>query len=825
MDQGAQIKILTHRITSPTLLNEISIFQKLYPKSKCYSYQPIHNDQTREATKLLFGKALRPIFNLKIPKVIVSFDYDFLGPHPAREKYSNDFMSQRMLGRGATPPSFNRLYVIEPSLSITGANADHRWGVKPTDIQTYIAQLATLLGLPEAQPVSQSSTPAPQWLHEIANELRANPSRSLVIAGEQQSAEIQALIFSMNHHLNNIGTSINFIPFDDSSSFSPPGSLEELVEEMNGKRVDTLFILGANPVYDTPATLDFRKKISSIPCVIKMGTYDDETSYYSHWNLPESHFLESWGDLRAFDGTVSIQQPLISPLYNSRSLIELFSILTAEAGKTAFQSVKNYWKLQKHHKNLEFDQKFEVWLKNGFIEETEYRTIPVKPLENRITTPQLNIQKNIIPSATAETNFLEAVFKPDFTIWDGRYSNNGWLQELPKPLLQVSWDNIVALSADTARQMKLSDEDQVELRVDDRTEKGIILRVPGHPEGTITLYFGYGRVRAGFIGNHYGYNAYSLQDHRSPYFTNRLQIKKLGIKKNLARVHTAPHMEGRDIIVHSQLKDFETNPSKIVKEELKSKQPSLLSDNTSNPQIEAWGMVIDLTTCIGCKSCTIACQAENNIPIVGKENVRKSRQMHWIRVDRYFHGHPSNPKIFFQPVPCMHCEKAPCEEVCPTVATNHSKDGLNQMVYNRCVGTRYCSNNCPYKVRRFNFFQYSDTKTPTIRLMQNPNVTVRSRGVMEKCTYCVQRIQSIRIEAEKENRPMRDLEVLTACQQSCPTDAIIFGNLNDSKSRVSELKKLSHHYSLLNELGTQPRTTYLSCIRNSNLNLTQENSS
>jgi molybdopterin-containing oxidoreductase family iron-sulfur binding subunit len=813
--QGAGVRILTNHLTSPTLLNDLSNFLKLYPKARWHSYDPIHEQFTRQASQIVFGKEVKPLYDFREAKVILSLDHDFLGPGPAREKYTKEFMSRRKLGRGSTPDEFNRLYSIETSISITGASADHRWPIKPSELQHRVKQLAILLRLPQIRYNTPSSL-MPAWLKEIASDLQTHSGKCLIVAGEQQNPEIQALAFALNDHLGNIGKTLHFIPFDDPSVSHRPGTIEDLVHEMSQNQVEALFIVGANPVYDTGATLEFKKQFAKVPFRVKMGTYRDETADLSHWHLPESHFLEAWADLRSFDGTVSMQQPLISPLYQTRSGIELFSILTGTPGRSDSQAIREFWKGKIESLTENFNSAFDQILHNGFIAGTHFPPLSVTPRTDWIKAIQLESEK---PSGTSP-QVLEAVFRPDFTIWDGRYSNNGWLQELPKPILQLAWDNIIAVSPKTAQQLSLNDEDYVEIGIENRQEKGMILRVPGHPDGSITLYFGYGRSRSGATGSHSGYNAYLLQNHRSPFFSAQVQLKKLGTRGELATVHTHSQMEGREIIIHSELEKLKTDPHQIVKEQQKKKPPTLLSD----PEYinEAWAMVIDLTTCIGCKSCTIACQAENNIPIVGKDEVRRSREMHWIRVDRYFLGQASNPKVLFQPVPCMHCEKAPCEVVCPTVATNHSSDGLNQMIYNRCVGTRYCSNNCPYKVRRFNFFQYSNKKESTLTLMQNPNVTVRSRGVMEKCTYCVQRIQTIRIEAEKEDRPVRDLEILTACQQACPTDSIVFGNQNDKKSQVSELKCLPHHYKLLNELGTEPRTTYLALIRNPNRKIKQE---
>jgi molybdopterin-containing oxidoreductase family iron-sulfur binding subunit len=634
-------------------------------------------------------------------------------------------------------------------------------------------------------------------VREAAKDLRAHAGSSIIIASGQQTAEVQALAFAMNDHLKNVGSTVSYIKPVEANPAPQIASLEELSRDMQEGKVSALLILGANPVYHAPASLGFSEALKKVPLRIRLGLYDDETSYQCHWHLPESHFLEAWGDARAFNGVASIQQPLISPLYETKPAIELLSILLETPGRTAYQALQDRW-------GHDFNEKA---IQDGIIGKMQEAPVSARLLAH---------WTGALPALSSpDSATLEATLRPDPTIWDGRYANNSWLQELPKPILQLTWDNAILISPATAQRLALNDSDEVELKASGRTVRGPILRIPGHPDNTLTLTFGYGRDRGGEVAKGHGYNAFAIQDHHSPYSLAKVELTKTGKQWTLATVHTHQSMEGRDIVVRATKDEFQAKQRKIVKEEYRELyQPSLLPKYPSIPN--AWAMVIDLTTCIGCKACTIACQAENNIPVVGKSEVRNSRQMHWIRVDRYFEGSAANPKVYFQPVPCMHCEKAPCEYVCPTEATNHSHDGLNQMVYNRCVGTRYCSNNCPYKVRRFNFFQYSDMKNRTVQLMYNPDVTVRSRGVMEKCTYCVQRIQEVRISAEKENRPIRDGEVVTACQQACPTDAIIFGDKNDHESRVAKLRELAQNYYLLAELGTQPRTSYLASLRNPN---------
>ncbi|MFL5815160.1 MAG: TAT-variant-translocated molybdopterin oxidoreductase [Bdellovibrionia bacterium] len=801
--RGAGVRILSETITSPTLLADIDAFLRRYPKAQWHSYDPINQDFVSEATLQSFGRGLLPVYDFSKAAVVLSLDSDFLGPGPAQQAYSRAFMSRR----GASGIS-NRLYVIESSLTLTGAKADHRLPARSSQTLALALMLAQELGLSGLPQAKGLSTDQQKWIREAAKDLRAHAGASLIVAGELQSSEVQSVAIAINDHLKNFGSSISWIAPPATGSSHQLRSLNALTQDMQQGKVTALLIFGANPVYQAPGSLAFGEALKKVPLRIRHGLYHDETSYLCHWHLPESHALEAWGDARAYDGSVSFQQPLISPLYDTRSGSEVFSILLNQPGRTSYQALKAYWADQLD------GVPFESCIHDGILKKSASPRVQAK-LSSR-WKEKLPAEAHPISQSP-----LEAVIRPDSTVWDGRYANNAWLQELPKPLLQLTWDNAILISPDTASKLQLSDEDEVELSAEGRTIRGAVLRVPGHPNDSLTLSLGYGRNRAGKVGNDRGYNAFLIQNHQSPYFLPTIDVKKTGRKYPLATIHDHQTMAGRDIVVRADLTEFQKKGEKIIPEQSRHlEHPSLIPEYPYKEN--AWAMVINLTTCIGCKACTIACQAENNIPVVGKEQVRNGREMHWIRVDRYFEGTSSAPRVYFQPVPCMHCEKAPCEYVCPTAATVHSTDGLNQMVYNRCVGTRYCSNNCPYKVRRFNFFQYADTKSKSIQLMYNPDVTVRSRGVMEKCTYCIQRIQEVRITAEKENRPIRDGEVITACSQACPTEAIIFGDKNDKSSRVAKLRENKAHYFLLAELGTQPRTSYLASIRNPNLALQEE---
>jgi Fe-S-cluster-containing dehydrogenase component len=574
------------------------------------------------------------------------------------------------------------------------------------------------------------------------------------------------------------------------------------VADLNSGHVETLVILGPNPVYSAPSTLGFKDAIRKAQLVIRLGQSFDETSLFSHWHIPEAHYLETWSDTRAFDGTVTIQQPLVEPLYSGKSAHEILAILLGKPDQTSHEIVKSYW--QGQHKAADFQDFWQRSLHDGWVNMPKSSVIGAS---GAVTLP---------PLPAADASAFEIVFRPDPTIWDGTYSNNGWLQELPKPQTKMTWDNVVLVSPRDAQDQHISGADLVEVTVDGKTIKGPAWIAPGLPEGSVTITFGYGRTGSGRVGNEIGYDAYSIQNASAPFFTSGT-AKGTGVHYRIANVQETQTMAGRAPVRAADLSEFQQHPNFPTAEE--ENKPLTQNENLYTPWPYTgykWGMAIDLNVCTGCSACIIACQSENNIAVVGKDQVARGRHMHWIRVDRYYEGNLDNPAVYNQPVPCMHCEQAPCEVVCPVAATVHSNEGLNEMVYNRCVGTRYCSNNCPYKVRRFNFYLYSDWDTQSLYGMRNPDVTVRSRGVMEKCSYCIQRIQENKIKTEKEGRSIHDGEVLTACQQVCPTNAITFGDLNDKTSKVAELQALQRNYNLLDDLNTRPRTTYLGYVRNPN---------
>ncbi len=817
--KGAGLRILTQTVASPALADQLRRIGEQFPEAKWHRYEPLTRDTVGAGCRLAFGEDLVPVYHLERADVIVSLDSDFLARGPGRLHDARGFAGRREVGDAGPGTTMNRLYVVEPTLTLTGAAADHRMAVAARDVALVAQAIAAELKVGE--PATSEPKFPPRiaehagWIAALARDLGAHRGSSLVIAGETQRPEVHALAHLVNHALDNVGKTVEFIDRVDAGPADQIGSLRELVRDANAGLVETLIILGGNPIYDAPSDLGFSTMLGSnkIKLRIHLGLYEDETAQLCHWHIPEAHCLESWSDLQAFDGTVSIQQPLIAPLYKGRSAHELLAVLLGEPELSGLEIIRDYWR----RRNVpgDFESAWRTALEAGFIANTARKPKEVAPKVKGIA----------IPAAPADEGpeSLEILFRPDPTIGDGRWANNGWLQELPKPLTKLSWDNAALLGPALARRLGIENEDIVELRYRGNSVQLPAWIMPGQAEGSVTVFLGHGRRRAGKVGTGVGVDVYGLRTAEGPWSGSGLEVKKTSERARLAAMHHHFSMEGRDLIRVGNLEDYRKNPGFAQEAEREPGHGSSLIE-VPEPQKRhqegegnSWGMAINLNTCIGCNACVVACQAENNIPVVGRDQVLASREMHWIRIDRYFEGEDtSNPKIDFQPVPCMQCEQAPCEIVCPVGATTHSAEGLNEMTYNRCVGTRYCSNNCPYKVRRFNFLHYSDETTPSLKLMRNPEVTVRSRGVMEKCTYCVQRINAARITADIENRRVGGDEVVTACQGACPTKAIVFGNLNDPNSAVVKAKASSRNYALLAELNTRPRTTYLAKLRNPN---------
>jgi MoCo/4Fe-4S cofactor protein with predicted Tat translocation signal len=828
---GAGIRILTESVSSPTLAAQIRDILKRFPSAKWHQWDPSSRDNARAGSKLAFGQYVDAQYRFDQADVVVALDADFLSCGPGSLRYSRDFAARR---RPEDAAHMNRLYAIESMPTPTGARADHRLSLKASHVEAAARQLASRIGAgangaQDSGPADALNAAQTKFIDAVARDLQAHRGRSLVIAGDGQPAAVHALAHVINQSLGNVGATLVYTDPVEAEPVDQLASLRDLVGEMNAGHVDLLLIVGGNPVFTAPADLKVADALGKVQLRVHLSMYDDETSALCHWQIPEAHFLEAWTDARAYDGTVSIGQPLIAPLYGGKSAHELLAALTDRPEQSSYDIVREYWMAHMPGSsgarpqpapgapNPEFEARWRRWLHDGVVPDTAF------------TARNVRAGSGVgRPSAAQPAEGLELIFRNDPSILDGRFANNGWLQELPKPITKLTWDNAVLLSPATAARLKIGGEpamqggehgqitsDVVELRYKGRAVRGAAFVVVGHPDDAVTVHLGYGRTRAGRVAEGAGFNANALRTSDAMDFGGGLEVVPVGTTFPLACTQYHHLMEGRNAVRAVTRDEFVRDPKSVhEKDETPPRTITLYPEFKYEGY--KWGMAIDVNSCIGCNACIVGCQSENNIPVVGKEQVMRGREMHWIRLDTYYRGPMENPETYFQPVPCMQCENAPCEVVCPVGATVHSHEGLNDMVYNRCVGTRYCSNNCPYKVRRFNFLLYQDWNTPSLKLGRNPDVTVRSRGVMEKCTYCVQRINERKIDSEKENRRIEDGEIKTACQQTCPADAIVFGDLNDPKSRVAQLQKEVRNYALLGELNTRPRTTYLAAVRNVN---------
>ncbi len=801
--QGAGIRVLSRSYSSPTLADQVQAFLKAYPQAKWHVYEPVNRDNVYEGTRMAFGQPVETRYDLSKADVILSLDADFLyAGFPGFAKYARDFASRRDPDSG----EMSRLYVVESTPSSTGMKADHRLPVRADLIEAFARLLFSnepaggrLLSLGEEEM---------KFAVAIGKDLFSHRGSSLVIAGDHQPPVFHALAHAMNQALGNVGKTVFYTDPVNANPINQNDSLKDLVADMRGGKVDLLVIMGGNPAYDAPADLGFAEalKNTNIPLRVHLGLHQDETAELCQWHVNEAHYLESWGDARAYDGTVSIIQPLIAPLYSGKSIHELTATLLGQSGATGYEIVQGYWKTQ--HAGADFDMFWRKALHDGWIEGTTF--VP----------KQISPKTTSFPQTASASSGIELNFRRDPSVYDGRFANNGWLQELPKPLSKMTWDNPVAIGPKMAGRLGLKSEDLINIQLNGKTVTAPVWVQAGHPDNSITVFLGYGRRRAGRAGTGAGFDFYPLRYSAAPWSASGVQISKAGGSYKLATTQgyqsmETPNGDTRPLVRAATLEEYRKEPD-FAKEEEPPKELTLYQPYPYQQETYKWGMAIDMNKCVGCNNCIVACQSENNIAVVGKEQCVIGRHMHWLRVDAYYQGDRDNPKAHFQPVPCMQCENAPCEVVCPVGATVHSTEGLNDMVYNRCVGTRYCSNNCPYKVRRFNFLLFQDWDTPQYKMMRNPDVSVRSRGVMEKCTYCIQRINEHRIDAERSDTKIADGELQTACQQSCPSNAIVFGNLNDPNSKVSRLQGGHRNYELLSDLNTRPRTTYLAEIRNPN---------
>lgn len=897
-DGGAGVRILTETVNSPTLLAQIQQISTELPNAKWVQYEPVNNDNAIAGAKLAFGSPVNTVYKFDEAERILSLDADIFSGFNVR--YIGDFAKRRALTD--EKKEINRLYAVETTTSLMGAKADHRLAVKPSQMPEIAKAVAKAVGVSGA---NSTYTENAQWIAAMAKDLAAHKGKSIVIVGDNQPPTVHAIAHAINSTLENVGKTVIYTDTYTPSEKTQVEQFRELIGDIDGGRVKLLVILGGNPVYNSPSDLKLTPdRLNSIGLRVHLGRYMDETGEYCHWHISEKHYLEMWSDARAFDGTVSIVQPLVKPLYESRSSHEVLQLFMRENyDKKDYDIVKEFWqrqtitpapaiadapqpetapaaKTEEHDANPSthavgsptqpqttassataqkaaisseqtrataapaassprtFEDNWRKAVHDGVVPNT---TLAEKSVS--VNTAFLSQPENK-PSASGS---LEISILPDPSIYDGRFTNNGWLQELPNPLTKITWENVALVSPATAAKLNLNrgnDPDEISggergtafintkgsnMSADtvtltfqgEKIQKPVPVWIsPGQPDDVITLFMGYGRTRAGKVGTGWGYNAFDVRRSDAMNFGFG-EIVKTGEKANIASTQIHFNMEGRDILRVFDVDVFEADHN-IGHQ--KDEYPMTMYGSGAEvyqkqyAENHKWGMTIDLNSCVGCNACVLACQSENNIPVVGKEQVERSREMHWMRIDAYYVGDSINAPggVHFQPVLCQQCEQAPCEVVCPVTATVHNPEGLNDMVYNRCVGTRYCSNNCPYKVRRFNFLLYQDWDTPQYKLMRNPEVSIRSRGVMEKCTYCTQRISAARIEAEKDGRRIADGEVVTACQSACPTGAIIFGDMNDPLSKISRSKKDHRDYKLLNELNTQPRTTYLGGLKNQN---------
>jgi MoCo/4Fe-4S cofactor protein with predicted Tat translocation signal len=793
LNKGAGLAILTETVTSPTLASQLQKILEQFPAARWHQYEPLNSDNQRAASRTAFGKYVDAHYHFEKADVVLSLDADFLLAMPGHVRHARDFTSRRRTSTDGS--AMSRLYVIESAPSITGASADHRRPMRSSDILTAASRIA--------EAIDGKGSGGDPWIDALAKDLQAARGKSLVIAGPHQAAEVHVLAHTINARLGNVGQTVDYSEAVEARPEEHLESLKQLTKDMQSGAVDLLLVLGGNPIYNAPADLEFAKHFTNVRTRIHLAQYEDETSDLCHWHIPETHYLESWADIRSHDGTTTIMQPLINPLYGSKSPYEMLSSLLGQPTRTAYEIVKESW---------------------GTDEKT-WRKAVHDGLAPAATTPALRATPpseggdSLLPAAAVVAqgaqNSIEVVFRPDPTMYDGRFANNAWLQELPKPLTKIVWDNVALLSPATAQRLAVTNEDVIEIRHDGRNLRVPVWISPGHAQDSITLFLGYGRTRAGTLGSNRGYNANSIRTSSAPWIVPSVEVRKTGDRYTLVSTQSHHLMENRHLVRRASAAEYREDPQ-FAHEEHEAPPPELTLYPEFPSEDYAWGMAVDLSTCIGCNACVVACQAENNIPVVGKVEAGRSRSMHWLRIDTYYEGSMDDPEMLFQPMMCQHCETAPCEPVCPVAATTHSAEGLNEMTYNRCVGTRYCSNNCPYKVRRFNFFNFHENEGPSMALLYNPDVTVRSIGVMEKCTFCVQRINHARIEAKTGDRTIRDGEVVTACQGACPAGALVFGNIADANSRVAKLKAEPRNYGVLAELNTKPRTTYLAKITNPN---------
>ncbi len=824
-EQGKGLAFLSRPSRSMTEQLLQQAVRARFPQARFVHSQPCGTQQSRQGAELAFGKPLQVHYAYAKAQVVLSIDSDFMHTEPGKIKAMRGFADSRRVY--SESDRMSRLYVVESTATLTGINADHRLCLKPNDIERYLKALAlelveqhglVLPGLGEALKGISSEGIAPQWIKAVAKDLIAARQHSIITVGAQQPARVHALGHALNVALLNVGQTVTYTQSLEEVVQQDNADLRALVSDMRGGKISTLFILDANPVYDAPADLKFKQALAQVQTVIHLGSHVDETALECQWHLPLAHPLETWGDLRSLDGTWAIQQPLIAPLFGGRSAIELWGLIANQGDWRGYAAVRTAFRQQWANVATSWEQGWRQALHAGIVPNTAW---PVQPVSIEASGQLAEELRKIPAHEPVGEDALQVVFGVD-SLDGGRNANNPWLLELPHPVTKMCWDNAAWISANTAKALNLSNEDMVQLYhpKDGRAANVAVWIQPGMADFTVAVALGWGRTKAGRYGNGCGFNAYPLRHSDALRVADGFKIKRLGRTYSLTRTQEYTDMEGRPLAISDTFERYLAQPDFPQYASVEPNTGPLWKEKKYNDH--KWGMSIDMNACAGCGACVIACQSENNVATVGKEEVRKGREMQWLRIDHYYEASNDDFNSVFQPVACQHCEEAPCENVCPVNATTHSPEGLNDMAYNRCIGTRYCANNCPYKVRRFNYLNYQGEqkflgKPNDVKQMQfNPDVTVRMRGVMEKCTYCVQRIQEAKIKSRVDNAPLKDGDVTPACAQACPSQAIVFGDMNDKASQVAKLAKQKRGYHLLAEVGTQPRTRYLAKLRNIN---------
>jgi len=846
---GQGLYFLSETVTSPTLAAQWKKAQAAFPQAKFVQWEPVNRDSARAASKQAFGDFYDAQYRLDQADVILSLDADFLTgiTHPGFHRLVGDYARKRKLEQGPGS-AMNRLYAVESMSTTTGMKAEHRLPLNAALIGPFAQALAAQLGAGGVQ-ASYPWTPAQQkFLATLAKDLKAAGPKAVVIPGEQQTVEVHLAAIAINQALGAAGKTVIYTETVNPMPSIQNDDLKSLVADMNAGKVDWLVILETNPVYSAPVDLNFEAALKKVRTIATLSAYPDETATISHWHINSAHYLESWSDARAYDGTATIVQPMIAPLYDGKQPHHILQAMLDEPLLSPYDVLRTTWP-QLATKPGGGDNADAAWRKalhDGWIADTAYqpKTLTAKPASGAFSSAPAPK-----PATNAASNSpITVVFRPDYNLYDGRYANLGWMQELPRPVTNLSWDNAALVSHKTLDALQVEEGDLLEITVPAAGQAhgykllAPVLAVPGHADDQISLTLGQGRTQTGTVGTGHGYSAFLIRTSGAPLITSAT-VRNSGESYEFAvtKSHYIDHRghaaggdgsgthsleaneeQVRGIIRYATLEEYKQDPFFAQEGEGRdTPEPTTSMFPAYRYDANAWGMSIDLNSCVGCNACVVSCYAENNIATIGKHQVKVGRNMQWIRIDSYYEGDLATPRAHFQPMLCQHCENAPCEQVCPVGATVHTPEGLNTMVYNRCVGTRYCSNNCPYKVRRFNFLLYSDYETESLKFMRNPDVTVRSRGVMEKCSYCVQRINAAKIDADKENRAIRDGEIVTACQQACPTDAISFGNINDKSSKVRHIKENARSYGVLTDLNTRPRTTYVAGVLNVNPELAE----